>query len=645
MMYERSRRQGGQAIVLFTVALMAMMGMLGLAVDLGWSFFVEKQAQAAADGAAMAAVKEGLRRASATSTPFNSLTCNGGGVNQLYCTNGNPTPCSSISSPSNLYAACKYAEANGFTSGGSSGRQTVTVAANLGAPPTGEGLSANNVKYWVTVRATQTVPQLFSAVLGNSQGLVASRASGALVAATAPVSLYALNREGDCVDRDPVDCGINIKFEQNGGGFNAAGGIVLGSNCTSVVIANQCTGYTGRGGTNTSVTAPTPIVIRGGGTVQNPSTYHPGTVSTGGGGGLFYDPTRGLPQPPIAAGAPIPTCGIQNGTISTSSALVLGPFNYYAYSTTNSQQNKPNASGAEIKIDTSGNGSVTFATNGTCPGILSSTGATSQVGNAFPVYLFHGGMNIGGSSSSTRVTFGPGQYVFDGNYHTSSDENAKSFVVNGSSTQITTSGAAGQMFIFTAPTGSNNTGYPGLDAQVNYLSSQTATTGVRFDTTTAGWYQGKHQIQPSSMNASTTLNGLNTSGGGVPDSLQPYNGVLFWQDRRNTKIKYTSDGTYNCAPYVTGGSSTCVKTTSEIAADRVTPGLQSPEMELGGTLHLNGVSYQPRGAWVEFQGPGATMNVGGLQVLSGTIYSEATTMVNLSLPTNPITQISASLVE
>lgn len=32
------KRQGGQAIVLVTLALFAMFGLMGLAVDLGWSF-------------------------------------------------------------------------------------------------------------------------------------------------------------------------------------------------------------------------------------------------------------------------------------------------------------------------------------------------------------------------------------------------------------------------------------------------------------------------------------------------------------------------------------------------------------------------------------------------------------------------------
>ncbi len=46
-----------------TLSLFAMFGMMGLAVDTGWSYFVQKQAQAAADAGALAAVHEVYVRA------------------------------------------------------------------------------------------------------------------------------------------------------------------------------------------------------------------------------------------------------------------------------------------------------------------------------------------------------------------------------------------------------------------------------------------------------------------------------------------------------------------------------------------------------------------------------------------------------
>ena len=59
-MSKRNRR--GQVIVLVTLALIAMCGLMGLAVDFSWSFYKEKEAQLAADAAAMAAVLQANKR-------------------------------------------------------------------------------------------------------------------------------------------------------------------------------------------------------------------------------------------------------------------------------------------------------------------------------------------------------------------------------------------------------------------------------------------------------------------------------------------------------------------------------------------------------------------------------------------------------
>ncbi len=74
-MSRRKKTSGGQAIVMVTMALFAMVGLMGLAVDLGWSFFVQKQAQSAVDGAAMAAVQEAYHRMSGQ---FFNVTCGTG---------------------------------------------------------------------------------------------------------------------------------------------------------------------------------------------------------------------------------------------------------------------------------------------------------------------------------------------------------------------------------------------------------------------------------------------------------------------------------------------------------------------------------------------------------------------------------------
>ncbi len=172
-MTRRAKSQKGQALLLVTVSLLAMCGLLGLAVDLGWSYFVKKSAQAAADSAALAAVT--FAKANAT-PPY--ITCNGSSPAALYC-DSTPSTCASIvaSYPlSNVNSACLYAQQNGFQDG--VGNVKVTVAANITSPaPTVQGVA---VTYWVTVRVSQQIPQLFSAVFGNSSSLVSARATAAL---------------------------------------------------------------------------------------------------------------------------------------------------------------------------------------------------------------------------------------------------------------------------------------------------------------------------------------------------------------------------------------------------------------------------------------------------------------------------------
>ena len=77
-----------------------------------------------------------------------------------------------IVTPTNaIQSGCLYAKQNGFIHGTN---QDVTYTTGTStSPPTAAGLSS--ASYWVTYRVTQIVPQLFSAVAGNTSGLVTGR--------------------------------------------------------------------------------------------------------------------------------------------------------------------------------------------------------------------------------------------------------------------------------------------------------------------------------------------------------------------------------------------------------------------------------------------------------------------------------------
>lgn len=241
-----------------TLALIPMFGLLGLAVDVGWMEFTKKSAQAAADAAAMAALLQ------FQSTSFSSdFTC---GVNGVVCqapTSCNPTPANY------LHTGCAYAQLNGFSS---SGNQFVTMQAGVGVPPTATGV--NSSAYWVTARVNQSVPQLFSAVLGHATGLVAARATAALSPAQ--------------------DC-IYVMDPTGSGAVSMSGTVSLASSCGLYINSNNAQALQGNG-TPTLTASEIDIV----GNYSFGGTLNPNPPSTG--VAPMGDPLANLPAPTVPAG-------------------------------------------------------------------------------------------------------------------------------------------------------------------------------------------------------------------------------------------------------------------------------------------------------------------------------------------------------
>src|SRR5688572_2021123 len=119
-------RTKGSVLIMVTVALVAMFGIMGLAVDLGWAYFVKKSAQNAADAAALAAVT-----AAVAAGPVATMTCGGGTVT---CA-ATPIPCPATG---NLQIGCLYAAQNGFSP--ATAQQNVLIqASDAATAPTVNG--------------------------------------------------------------------------------------------------------------------------------------------------------------------------------------------------------------------------------------------------------------------------------------------------------------------------------------------------------------------------------------------------------------------------------------------------------------------------------------------------------------------------
>jgi len=173
-----------------TFALVPMIGLLGLVTDLGYMHYLKKSAQAAADAAVLAAVSQVH-----SNVGGSKFTCDMVGVTckTSYSCPASPTADNAVD------IACLYAKQNGFIS---SGNQSVVIDANVGTTLPANAPGVNSAAYWVTVTVSQTVPQLFSAVMGNTTGKVAAQ------------STAGLNPAKDCIYAlDPSSSGA---YYQNG---------------------------------------------------------------------------------------------------------------------------------------------------------------------------------------------------------------------------------------------------------------------------------------------------------------------------------------------------------------------------------------------------------------------------------------------
>ena len=261
-MFSKTRKnERGQAALLLTLGIVLMFGIVGLSVDVGWAYYAHLSAHAAAESAALAAAQAALE------TGGSPLKCGSHGV---VC-NSSPAACgSSTASPpgTNMDTACLYAQSNGFVT---AGNQSVTMQSGLGSAPTVVGVTSS---YWVAVRATQSIPQLFSAVMGNTSLTPTARATAAIVPLTGT---------GGCIYvLDPA--------AQNA--FVASGSASVTAPCGMYVDSSNTKALQVTGGASLNAN-PSSINVVGGDQGSN-SNIHPLATT---GAPSFADPLANIPAP------------------------------------------------------------------------------------------------------------------------------------------------------------------------------------------------------------------------------------------------------------------------------------------------------------------------------------------------------------
>jgi hypothetical protein len=593
MKRQNNKHERGQALMPAALVFVALFGMVGMVLDVGWSYYVGKKAQTAADAAAQAAVAQGLIMNGPAAVPNCST---------LGCQAVSACPATS-----NLLTACQYAASNGFTPGGDGGRQTVTVAAGGGG--TAPGVPNVPVDYWVQVTTTNSLPQWFSGFF-MSKGFTASATSTAALRRTnVNASLYLLNRASDCFV-SALNIGVICGEDFLALGLNtvsAGGGIYMSSSNANglglpAIAAGTVTGLA-------TVKAPFTYLMGKGG-IQDVLGANQWTTPPMNGfpdGDYFTDPFAGQAQPPAPTGLPdhpVPG-GLIVGSLSAASPTVLPPGNYYA---TLPLLGTP--LGTPIVIT----GNVIF-----------SDGAATPCGG-FCNYVFYGGVVTGALATTT---FAPGRYVFAGAQPiaggpgiglTAGLNAVMKDLTPLSGGKITANSDAGEIFIFTSGS------YPGL-----VLPTALAQSGLSFPQVQAGLMAG---VEPQ-----ITLHGLNKSSSALPTSLSAYAPVLIWQDRANTTLKYTANGLLDTS---------CGGICSNILS---IPGSQEMIVmasQNGGHAGTNlyGTIYGPRGSWLTILGvlPGDTV-AGPLQVISGALQMTLNASLDVDPLLNPPSRLIAGIIQ
>jgi putative Flp pilus-assembly TadE/G-like protein len=585
-----------------TLSLIAMSGVLGLAVDLGWMYFVKKSAQAAVDASVLAAATKVLEGVGEE----GPWTCGAG----MTCQEATPCPASIPRPPSSdIEVACLYASENGFDSGGRGGRQQVVVTSGVG--PAAPDVSGVKVNYWIRATAAERIPQLFSAVLGNTVGTSSARATAGVVDSIVPGSLILLNRENDCLpmgNENSSVCGVDVLIQANDNqglhALQAEGGIMMAS-------AKDGTGADARfAGENT-----------GGGAVTAPFTYIRGSGNYTLSGGAswtaqpengkpdtryFTDPLRGKGQPPPPRGlADRPVLGgMLSGSDDPSNPLVVQPGNYYSMAMDG--QGQPYATGEPIRLQ----GSLEFSDGGT----------------GFGSYAFFGGVT--NQSAGTTIVFGPGSYFFVGakpqaNKPSALFDISVNMTLKDKTTGYDTPVNAGEIFVFTDP---NYHGGPDGTATLE-IPPLVQTIAPQLRQGMSGFQSG------NSSSVFINLHGLNREHESLPREMKLYAPVVLWQDQANSIIKYTGRGQIDTSC----GQPECPNTALWSSASTELVFQASPN------LHLWGVSYQPRGSWTSMLGGGGYD--APLQLITGALKVHANSNVRLRPLNLPLVRTVIALIE
>lgn len=241
---------------------------------------------------------------------------------------------------------------NGFTN---TGRKTVTLSAGTGAPPS---VSATSTKYYVTATVTESLPSLFSAVLGQPWMNVTGKSTAAIIAS------------GGCIYvLDPTATGA---LSMNGNSSVSSGcGIYVNSNATGAISMI--------GGASISTTWPATTDVVGTVSYGSNSSITPAAVQV----------ARKSPADPFAGNLP---------TAPTAGSCFTGNTSFSGSGTNTLQQGTYcSSSGPAISQNGSGTLILSSGTYYLEGGISSGGSSTVESNGPVTLYIANGGVSFSGS--------------------------------------------------------------------------------------------------------------------------------------------------------------------------------------------------------------------------------------------------------
>lgn len=237
--------RSGQAMILGTLTLSVLFGAVGLATDLGMSYFAKSQVQTAADAATSAAAMY------AYNSGTNSDTC-------ATITCGVTYQCAGVTPPTNaLQAGCPHATADAPAGA------TVSMIENDGAHPPA-GMTGNTPGMWIQAKVTTSHNNSFlywagfhtASVLGQSVGGFTTVQPGGCIYALSPTATNGLSVTGSS-SVTTSGCGVNIA-SSSATALNVTGSshVTVNNGGQIVLHCAACYNITG-----SSTATPTPYTV------------------------------------------------------------------------------------------------------------------------------------------------------------------------------------------------------------------------------------------------------------------------------------------------------------------------------------------------------------------------------------------------